>query len=629
MNPILFVPRSVCNPGAGLSGLAIGALVILLAGCATAPGGDDRQLLTGVSAPALAEITSTAAAGDALGAAEAYLALAKKSPAPARQALELRAAESFYLAGQSQRALRTLGAIDSGRLNAGLRNQEHLIAARAALQTALPERTLSELNRLSAFGLTPEYRIERLGLMAAAYRQSGDPVQAAEKLDEIDRLLSGSQQQRLDNQVSLLLTLSVLEPSRLRELSQKGSGRLRAWAGLAELFSNTDAADASLLGRYRTWRSRHGSLPVGEQLPRAYYAALAGDYAPGTDAWVLLPRSGHFAGAGMAVDRGVRHADTLNAGGSRPSIKTADSANGVEAAYERAVSSGADLIIGPLQKSGVNSVSRRRQLPVPTLALNRDSEGRALPETLDQFALAPEDEAISAANHAWASGLRSALLLYPQGPWGNRMAGAFREHWGALGGKLVGETVYGTTPASMGTAVETLLAPAKGDLIFLVSTSANAQELWNPLKLANSRKLPVLATSHVYSGSATDPLALTGLYFVDMPWLINASGPGGSMPQLSRGAGASSATLTRLSAMGVDSYRLAPRSSAMRQHPGHFLPGVSGGLSIDGTGRVLRTLALARFEASGPAAVDRIEPARPSERKNASATPATPLLAGQ
>ncbi|WPL15165.1 Penicillin-binding protein activator LpoA precursor [Thiorhodovibrio winogradskyi] len=626
MNPTLSVPRSIPKPRAALPRLAVGAIFIVLTGCATVPGGDDRPLLTGVPANALAEIESTAAAGDAVNAAEAYLKLAKESNAPARQALELRAAEAFYLGGQSQRALRTLGAIDSGRLTAGLRHQEQLIAARAALQSALPERTLTELNRLGAFGLPPESRIERLGMMAAAYRQSGDPVQAAAKLDEIDRMLGGSQQ-RLDNQVSLLLTLSVLDAAQLRELSQKGSGRLRAWAGLAELLSTANQADATVLGKYRGWRSRHGSLPVTEELPRAYYAALHGDYAPGTDVWVLLPRSGHFSGASMAIDRGLRHADEAQASGNRPRVKTANSTDDAEAAYERAVSNGADLVIGPLQKTAVNVLSSRQQLPVPTLALNRDNKGRSLPGTLYQFTLAPEDEAISAANYAWDSGLRSALLLYPQGPWGNRLAKAFREHWRSLGGNLAGETVYGATPASMGTGAETLLAPGKGDLIFLIATDDNAQSLWAKLKLANQRNLPVLATSHVYNGSGTDSLALTGLYFVDIPWLIGSSGPARAMPRLPPGAGGSNATLTRLAAMGIDSYRLAPRAHAMSLHPGHFLPGVSGGLSVDGSGRVLRTLALARFEAAGPVPVTHIEAARPPASKSADSTMSKSLIA--
>lgn len=565
-----------------------------------------RELLASVPPGALSKIEATAASGDAGAAAEAYLALAKESQPPARQALELRAAEAFYQAGQSQRALRTLGAIDSGRLSTGARNQERLLAARVAVQAALPERALKEIGGLGSFGLSESDRIERLGLKAAAYRQNGDFVQAAQTLDEMDRLLKDASERRA-NQVSLLMTLAAANPASLKQLQSQGSQRMRAWASLAEAFSGADGSEAGLMARYRPWRSKHGSMGV-ENLPRAYAAALAGDYPPGTDAWVLLPRSGRFSGAGQVILDGLREADGRNDGSRRPRLQVTDSAGNAEAAYQRAVAGGADLIIGPLQKPSVNAVTGHQAVPTPTLALNRNTNNRALPEKLYQFALAPEDEAVSAANHAWASGLRSALLLYPSGRWGNRMASAFREHWLALGGKLAEEAVYGDTDASKVTSVETLLAPATGDLIVMIASSADAPRLWQALKIANTRGLPVLATSHVYDGSSGAAQALLGLYFVDIPWLIE---PSGSAARAAPGTTDSNATLTRLKAMGVDSYRLAPRGEAMSAHPGHFFSGVSGGLSFDGTGRILRSLPLARFDAAGPKPVTRIEHAQP------------------
>ncbi|MBK1647410.1 penicillin-binding protein activator [Rhabdochromatium marinum] len=592
----------------GVVRFGISAGVIILAGCVSVPSEATRQLLTSVPATALAEVESTAASGQA--AAEAYLELARNTQAPGRQALELRAAESFYQAGQSLRALRTLGGIDSGQLTAGARNHEHLIAARAALQASLPERALTELKQLSRSSLPPDLRIEHLGLMAAAYRHQDDPVQAAKTLDELDRLL-GDPQQRLDTQVSLLLTLSTLPNARLRTLASGGSGNLRAWASLAELLAGHEQADAALEGRYRAWRSSHGRLPVKDDLPQAYYAALAGAYTPGTEVWVLLPSSGRFSGASQAVHNGLRHADQLNHSGHRAQLQAANSAANAGAAYERATAAGADLIIGPLQKPAVNALSEQQsRLPVPTLALNQNTNGYSLPEQLYQFALAPEDEAISAANHAWASKLRSALLLYPNGAWGNRLASAFRQHWRALGGTIAGEAVYGNTPASMGTSLDTLLAPGTGELIFMVATNSSSRALWSQVLAANTRQLPVLATSHVYSGQPDDARALSGLYFVDIPWLLDPnSGPVRVMQPPAMSSGGASATLARLQAMGVDSYRLAPRSAVMAGNSGHFFPGVSGGLSFDGTGRVQRTLPLGRFEASGPVPVAGIQAA--------------------
>jgi outer membrane PBP1 activator LpoA protein len=167
-----------------------------------------------------------------------------------------------------------------------------------------------------------------------------------------------------------------------------------------------------------------------------------------------------------------------------------------------------------------------------------------------------------------------------------------------------------------------LLVSGKGDLIFMVASDSDARRLWRPLDVANGRRLPVLATSHVYGGNRADASALAGLYFVDIPWLIGAVGPSRTLPMPGSGTGSVNTTLLRLSAMGIDSYRLAPRARAMHRHPGHFFPGVSGGLSIDGSGRVVRSLSLGRFEATGPVAVARIEHARPAPASSPSSAPA-------
>lgn len=598
-------------PSVRVKTLAIlGSLMLMaLGGCATAPTGNVRDLLSGVPAEALSQADSAAASGDSMTAAARYLELASQAQAPARQGLELLAAEAYYEAGASNRAMGTLSRIDSSRLNAAGRTQERLLGARAALQASLAERTLSELNRLGSFGLPASLRAERLGMEAAAYRLNGDFVQAAATLDGLGNSLEDPAE-RLANQVSILFTLSVLPDAELARLEKSGPGRIRSWASLSRLLAKHESADAAMMGSYRQWRARHGGRSISEQLPKAYYAALAGDYPAGSTAWVLLPQSGRFSGASAAIGRGLRDADGLNQSGHRPRLRNANSAENAEGAYQQAVSGGANMVIGPLQKSSVDSLTVGGRLPVATLALNRNSEPRTLPEQMTQFALSPEDEAISAANHAWASQLRSALLLYPQGPWGNRMAGAFRDHWRALGGEIAGEAVYGATDASMGTGIETLLSPGKGDVIFMVATSGDAQRLWSRLYAANIRKLPTLATSHVYGGDPSDGAALAGVYFVDVPWLLD-SDKGGFAPlqRLRRNAPAASqqgATATRLYAMGLDSYRLAPRADEMRAHPGHFFPGASGGLTIDGTGRIRRSLILARFEGSGPVPQDRI-----------------------
>ncbi|MFW5723876.1 MAG: penicillin-binding protein activator, partial [Halochromatium sp.] len=102
--------------------------------------------------------------------------------------------------------------------------------------------------------------------------------------------------------------------------------------------------------------------------------------------------------------------------------------------------------------------------------------------------------------------------------------------------------------------------------------------------------------------------ALAGLYFVDIPWLLDQQRSDRLSRQALRGTLSNvSGPLARLYAMGIDAYRLAPRIAEMSQQPGTFFPGETGGLSLDSRGRVRRQLTLARFTPAGvvtPAAID-------------------------
>ncbi|MDO6806074.1 penicillin-binding protein activator, partial [Wenyingzhuangia sp. 1_MG-2023] len=89
--------------------------------------------------------------------------------------------------------------------------------------------------------------------------------------------------------------------------------------------------------------------------------------------------------------------------------------------YAEALMSGAQWVVGPVSKQEVVALEQRQDLAIPTLALNygdpaADNEATTS-ANLYQFGLAPEDDAIQAANQAWADGHRRALVMIPEGSW--------------------------------------------------------------------------------------------------------------------------------------------------------------------------------------------------------------------
>jgi outer membrane PBP1 activator LpoA protein len=321
---------------------------------------------------------------------------------------------------------------------------------------------------------------------------------------------------------------------------------------------------------------------------------------------VLLPQAGRFAGPAQAIRDGILAAHSVAEQGQRPQLRFYDSSDpgSVPALLRRAAAEGATIAIGPLQKDAVRTLAGSAPLPITTLALNRGNM-ETVPANLYQFSLSPEDEAVEAANKAWAEGHRSALVIAPTGGWGERIEGAFRRQWGALGGQILAARTYDQGARDPAGAVSDLLsspAAATADFVFLVATAETARTL-APEVQASAGGLPVYSTSHVYGGSF-DPASdgtLVGLRFVDIPWLL-ATDPSDplSREQLQVNLSGLERRFTRLYAMGIDAYNLAPRLDWMAAHPGSYLDGRTGRLTLDTRRQVRRELMMARMDAAGP-----------------------------
>src|SRR3546814_15487866 len=89
-------------------------------------------------------------------------------------------------------------------------------------------------------------------------------------------------------------------------------------------------------------------------------------------------------------------------------FRSANSSGGAIAAYNKAVADGADQVLGPLGRDGVDAVFRSVQPGVPVLALNRGNV--APPINSASFSLAPEDEGSSAADPVASLGARPLLV---------------------------------------------------------------------------------------------------------------------------------------------------------------------------------------------------------------------------
>jgi outer membrane PBP1 activator LpoA protein len=337
--------------------------------------------------------------------------------------------------------------------------------------------------------------------------------------------------------------------------------------------------------------------------------SVSGNYRGDETLAVLLPQSGRFADAAQVVRDGIVAAHEADPQGKRPALRFYDSTSApVTSLVRQAAADGASLVIGPLQRQAVDELASSSALPIPVLALNQASGNRNPPSNLYQFALSPEDEATEVANKAWVAGHRKALMLYPEGNWGNRISRAFLMEWKALGGIMVATQVFDPSADDLSETVAQLSDQAAGgDFLFMVATAKLARQIWPQIRRQMGTGIPVYSTSHI-AGGRFDPQGdqrLVGLYFVDIPWLVEPT-PGDRVS--ARGL---YRKLPRLYAMGVDAYRLGSRLDWMSRHRGVQISGKTGILSMDSQGRIHRELTLARIDSRGPVKVAAIDTAGP------------------
>lgn len=301
---------------------------------------------------------------------------------------------------------------------------------------------------------------------------------------------------------------------------------------------------------------------------------------------LLLPLSGKHADAGRAIKEGflAGYYESAFPGTPKPTIRVYDTAKDpdVQKTYLNAVQQGANFVVGPLTKDEVLRLSQLslHAVKAPILALNYHPQAKMLQGKLHQFALQPESEAAQLAERAWQQGHRRAGILVPNSSFGKRIADAFTQHWQFLGGQVT-QTVFVDSRQDQSAAVRRLLGIAAEqdlkenppnpsfDMIVMTADPLQARQLKPLLNFYYAEKIPVYATSNIYSGEP-DPMTdrdLNGIIFCDMPWLITPSRyPSHSAISPDR----------RLFAMGADAYQLTTQLATLGS--GKVYTGMTGDL---------------------------------------------------
>lgn len=406
-----------------------------------------------------------------------------------------------------------------------------------------------------------------------------------------------------------------------RLASTAESYELRGWIELERVYREDEQSIRAQLDAIAQWRRIWSSHSASRRLPDPL--------AELESVWSERPRKIALIlpiqqPAGLTIQEGFFSAyyEALTISREVPQVSVFDSSGVSDIAeiYDRAVASGVDLIIGPLNKQLVNQLAAREQLPVRTLALNyADAPSRAT-ENLFQFGLAPEDDIEQLSNLAWQAGHRNAAIVTPQTSDYVRLRELFANNWESKGGSVISETTFAETNDYSDTikrliAIDSSEARAERllqllprnnmefiprrrqdiDFIFLIANPSQGRSIKPTLAFYFAQDIPVYSLPSIFDGSSasSDNRDLDGIWFTDTPWLLDANDSlKETVNQSLRPANGPS---QRLRALGIDSFRLYARLDQFASGKLNRLPGTTGILSMTDDQRVQRLVSVARF----------------------------------
>lgn len=457
-------------------------------------------------------------------------------------------------------------------------------------------------------------------LRAEVYALLGNHMASAQQRIFIAPLLN-TEQQALSQKLIWRSLMYISNTDLTLYRDNAFSREYRGWLELALIAKNEQSDLDKQLRQLENWQKQWPNHPANKTLPGGL--ELIKELAANRPQQIalMLPLTGPLAPFGKAVRDGFIAAmyESRDGGGTVPKIKvynTGESDN-VIPIYRIAESEGAELIVGPLEKHRVKQLFDT-ELLTPTLALNRVDDYGTPPSRLYQFGLDPKDEAQQIADIAILENRKKALIIAPEGEWGERVREAFTKRWQELGGKLVATSIYSGQKDYSKSIKQSLLldeseqrakriaklvgehldfSPRRRediDMFFLLARPQHARSITPLLDYHYAGDIPVYGTSHLYAGydDLQKDRDLNGIKFTDMPWILEKPT---ALHKTIAAENIASKSYQRMYALGIDSFQLHARLRQLKEISSSRVFGETGSLKLNKKQQIERQTMLAKI----------------------------------
>jgi len=551
-------------------------------------------------------------------AAVLYQHLANQ-PAPQQNIFRLQAAEVLLVLEEHKKAKPYLDLISPADLSIKQANHLHLLYVQMYLQSGSADQALKHLQQVSFSVLSRAQQSNYYESSAFAYTLTGQLLESAQQRIKLaDYLESGLIN---ENSKLILEKLSLVPIETLEyELSKQAISRYSGWLEMATILGRFSKGTPEFTQAMDAWALRNPGH-LGQVLVRSGYF-LPAEIVLGNirDIAVLLPESGPYASYAKVIKEGIMAAyrqseqDAL-----QPDIQFYDTQGmSIATLYHQAVSRGAQLVIGPLDKKLVVELAENIELTTPVLALNY-VEG-LVKNNLYQFALSPYDEVQQAVKQARAEGRGNALILAPETAEGERLSHYFQNVWESNGGYVLAVQAYRPGARDFSQPVKQMLSIEESkfrfqqlsktlgnieyvprrrqdvEVIFIIAGNADAR-LINPQFYHNrAQSVAVYGLARIYTGQPEPKkdVDLEGVSFCSIPWLFDQAYQGDlDKPALQELWQSLPVGHLSLMAFGLDAYTMLPYLNDLASVP---YSGATGDLLLNEYNRIERHLVCAKFK---------------------------------
>ncbi|WP_286742314.1 penicillin-binding protein activator [Pseudoalteromonas sp. UBA2102] len=499
--------------------------------------------------------------------------------------------------------------------------QNRLYIAYAQKQQNKNDQALVILQSLDGQLKQPEHFAWHQYLTASIYASQNFPKRAAPYFFRASETANKNNIEIPALQSALWDNLTKLSSYALERFN-RGSVIQQGWTNLALYHQVYANSGVELDQAINNWRRRYPGHPAVAILPEQD-EALA-DLAPVNieRLAVLLPQSGANERLGDALKAGIL------AGLDKQTISDTvfiDENLATQVLSEQLSQFNPDFVIGPLLKANIDKLAQAKTLiDTPTLHLNTfDGERLSLQHYF--FALNPEHEVQQALEHFLAKGYQKPMLLAPNNANGQRLVDYFNIQWQRYS-ETKPQIGFYNDNKDMPNTITSLLEVDKSkqriktvkslfkqevesetrsrsdiDAIYILGDAIETR-LIKPYLDVNvstfAQRIPLYASSKSHSKQIdrTDKGDLEGLYFTELPWMLNTTVKQHNLRNQYNTLWPENADISqRLFAMAYDAVSVLSDIRQLSVMPGNKFTGLSGKLSVNTSGHIERTLDWAQY----------------------------------